>query len=52
MTVNMRTVVQRSFFDNKRYADIAEELGVTVSAVKKQMAKALGIFRSKWKDDG
>lgn len=52
MSRNMRTVVQRSFYDNKRYADIAEELGVTVSAVKKQMAKALGIFRSKWKDDG
>ena len=52
MSVNMRTIVQRSFYDNKRYADIAEELGVTVSAVKKQMAKALGIFRSKWKDDG
>ena len=52
MSRNMRTVVQRRFYDNKRYADIAEELGVTVSAVKKQMAKALGIFRSKWKDDG
>lgn len=52
LTPQTRTVVQLCFLENKRYADVAEQLGISLSAVKKHVAKAMLRFRSRWRPDG
>jgi len=43
----IRIVVYKSFYEQKLYREIALELGVSESLVKKRMAKALEIIRNK-----
>ncbi|MGM9733688.1 MAG: sigma-70 family RNA polymerase sigma factor [Prevotella sp.] len=52
LTPQTRTVVQLCFFENNKYADVAEQLGISLSAVKKHIAKAMLRFRSRWRPDG
>lgn len=47
-----RTIIERCFMDNLHYAEVANELGISVSAVKKHVAKALMLFRTRWRPDG
>lgn len=46
-----RHIVQLCFFENRKYADVAEQVGMSVSGVKKQVAKAMLRFRSRWRPD-
>lgn len=45
-----REVFLMNRIDKKKYAEIAEELGISVKAVEKRMGKALKILRSKIKE--
>ena len=47
-----RTIIERCFMDNHYYAEVADELGISLSAVKKHVAKALMLFRTHWRPDG
>ena len=47
-----RTIIERCFMDNCHYAEVAEELGISLSSVKKHVAKALMLFRTRWRPDG
>ena len=47
-----RNVVQLCFFENMKYADAAGQLGISLSGVKKHIAKAMLRFRSRWRPDG
>jgi RNA polymerase sigma-70 factor (ECF subfamily) len=40
-----RTIYLMSRMDGKTYTEIAENLGVSIKAVEKQISKALSIFR-------
>ena len=44
---SIRMVVDKSFYEQKIYKEIALELGVSESLVKKRMAKALELIRNK-----
>lgn len=41
-----QTVLEMCYFQNKTYSEVAEELGVSVSAVRKHIVKALKTFRA------
>lgn len=41
-----RHVLQQCFFHHKRYAEVAEELGISVSGVKKHIVTALKTLRA------
>ena len=41
-----RHVLQQCFFHRKRYAEVAEELGISVSGVKKHIVTALKVLRT------
>lgn len=45
-----RTIFQLSRFDNLKYREIADKLGISVKTVESQMGKALRILRSKLVD--
>lgn len=45
-----RTVFQLSRYEELKYEEIAEKLGISVKAVEKHITKALKIFRLKLKD--
>lgn len=36
-----QTIINRAFIDGRRYADIAEELQISLSSIKKHIAKAI-----------
>lgn len=44
-----RQVLQQCFFHHKRYAEVAQEMDISVSAVKKHIVKALKILRAEMK---
>jgi RNA polymerase sigma-70 factor (ECF subfamily) len=45
-------VLRECYFNNKKYSEVADELGISVSAVKKHIVKALKTMRknfaNKW----
>jgi RNA polymerase sigma-70 factor (ECF subfamily) len=45
-----RLIFVKSRMENKRYATIAMEMGISVKTVEAQMGKALKIFRDKLKN--
>ncbi|MEC5144290.1 RNA polymerase sigma-70 factor [Chitinophaga sp. 212800010-3] len=45
-----RLIFTKSRFEDKKYAEIAEELGISVKTVEAQMGKALKILRAKLLD--
>lgn len=45
-----RRVFMLSRFENKKYAEIAEELGISVKAVEAHVSKALDILRTRLKE--
>ena len=45
-----RAIFKKSRFEEKRYADIAGEMNVSIKTVEAQMGKALRILREKLKD--
>ena len=52
LSFQTRNVVQLCFFENMKYADAAGQLGISLSSVKKHIAKAMLRFRSRWRPDG
>ena len=46
---NQRYVFKRCQIDGKRYAEVAEELGLSASSVHKYMVKAFAFMREKFK---
>lgn len=47
-TMNPRTryVLEQFYFQHRSYKDVAEELGITTEGIKKQLVKAMTLFRS------
>lgn len=45
LTPQTRRILEECYFRRKRYADVAGELGISVSAVRKHIVKALKYFR-------
>ncbi|MCL3781488.1 RNA polymerase sigma-70 factor [Prolixibacteraceae bacterium JC049] len=45
-----RRIFEMSRFEDKKYREIAEELGISVKTVETQMSKALKLFRENLKD--
>lgn len=43
-----REVIEACYIDQKKYSEVAEEMGITPSAVKKQIMKALKIIRAEF----
>lgn len=43
---NTRHIIEACYIDQKKYKEVAEELGITPSAVKKHIIKALKILRT------
>jgi RNA polymerase sigma-70 factor (ECF subfamily) len=46
----LRQVVILAFFQNMKYADIAEVLGIPLGTVKSRMSAALALLRNAWPD--
>lgn len=49
LTPQTRTILEACYFKGKKYADVAEELGISTSAVKKHIVQALKILREEVK---
>ena len=47
MTPRTREILEMCYYHKKTYAETAEKLGISVSAVRKHIVNALKIFRSK-----
>lgn len=47
-----RSVIYACFIDHKQYKEVAESMGISVSAVKKHVVKGLRFLRSKLIDKG
>ncbi|MCI1648707.1 MAG: RNA polymerase sigma-70 factor [Bacteroides sp.] len=47
MPTRTRFVLEQCYFNNKKYQEVAEVLGITSSAVKKHIMKALSILRER-----
>lgn len=45
LTPQTRRILEECYFKKRRYADVAEDLGISVSAVRKHIVKALKYFR-------
>lgn len=45
LTPQTRTVLRECYIHNKKYKEVAEELRISVSAVRKHMVKALKVIR-------
>lgn len=45
LTPQTRRILEECYFKKKKYAEVAEELGISVSAVRKHIVKALKYFR-------
>lgn len=48
---NYREVVKAFYFENKSYADIAEEQGVTAKTVESKLYRAKQWMRKRWKEE-
>jgi len=46
LTPQTRRILDECYFKGRRQADVAEELGISVSAVKKHIAQAMKVFKS------
>ena len=46
LTPQTRRILDECYFKGRRQADVAEELGISVSAVKKHVAQAMKVFKS------
>lgn len=46
LTPNTRHVLEECYFKHKKYAEVAEKMGISVSAVSKYIVKALKVLRS------
>ena len=49
LTPQTRRVLDECYFKGLRQAEVAEELGISVSAVKKHIAQAMRVFKSNMK---
>lgn len=47
LTPTTQQVLRQCYFNNKRYAEVAAEMGISVSAVSKHMVQALKTLRAK-----
>lgn len=45
LTLQTRRILEECYFRRKKYAEVAAELGISVSAVRKHIVKALKYFR-------
>ena len=48
LTPNTRKIIEACYMDQKKYKEVAEEMGITPSAVKKHIIKALKIIRAEF----
>ena len=46
LTPQTRRILDERYFKGRRQAEVAEELGISVSAVKKHIAQAMKVFKS------
>ncbi len=46
MTPQTQKILKACYFKNMKYREVAEELGISISAVKKHIVKALKLLRS------
>lgn len=46
LTPQTRRILDECYFKGRRQAEVAEELGISVSAVKKHIAQAMKVFKS------
>lgn len=46
LTPQTRRILDACYFKGRRQAEVAEELGISVSAVKKHIAQAMKVFKS------
>ena len=47
LTPRTRDVLERHYLQGKKYSEVAMELGISESAVKKHIMQALKLFREK-----
>lgn len=47
LTPQTRRILEECYFHGKRYADVAEELNISTSTVKKHIVQALKLLRQK-----
>ena len=47
LTPQTRLILKECYINNKKYKEVAEELNISVSAVRKHMVKALKVIREK-----
>ena len=51
MSPRTRLVVEQCYFENKKYAEVAELLGLSKDGVRKHIIKALAMFRKAFYND-
>lgn len=49
LTPQTRHILEACYFQDKRYADVAEELDISTSTVKKHIVQALKVLRKEVK---
>lgn len=50
MSPRTRLVVEQCYFENKKYAEVAEMLGMSKDGIRKHIVKALAMFRKAFGD--
>lgn len=50
MPERTRYVLEQCYFENKKYKEVAEQLDISTSAIKKHIMKALGMLRDRFAD--
>ena len=48
LTEPTKTILKECYFDNKKYKEVAEKLGISISGVKKHIMKALRLLRDEF----
>ena len=48
-TVRTRYVLEECYFHRKKYAEVAENIGISINAVKKHIMKALNLLREEFR---
>ena len=49
LPVRTRYVLEECYFHRKKYAEVAENIGISINAVKKHIMKALNLLREEFR---